>query len=108
MITNVQFCDVNDLEGITGLSHNELWKHDFNLDDCDAVMILDENLLPLEQDIDEYGNTSWQPVDNLWSLYWDNKISASLYDVLNSWENYCVGCHYTKYNGKIYVSKHHA
>ena len=105
---NVQFCDVDELEEITGLTHEELWEHNFNLDDCDAVMIIDENILPLEFKESEFGYKYWTPAEDLYGLYYDNKIDRALFDILDNWENYCVGCNYTKYNGKIYVSKHHA
>lgn len=45
---NITLCDVSELEDITGLTHDELWDKGFNLDDCDAVMILDADALPLK------------------------------------------------------------
>lgn len=107
-MVNVQFCDVDELEEITGLTHEQLWDNYFDLDDCDAVMIIDEDALPLKFDESEFGYKYWTPVDDLYTLMYDGKLDRCLWDILESWENYCVGCHYTKYNGKIYVSKHHA
>ena len=113
MVIDVTFCDVDDLEEITGLTHNELWKNGFNLDDCDAVMIIDEKDLSLKKvETLTYANGTpeykWVPEEDIWDLYWTNKISRGLYDILDNWENYCAGCWYTKYNGKVYISKHHA
>lgn len=113
MVIDVTFCDVDDLEEITGLTHDELWKNGFNLDDCDAVMIIDEKDLPLKKEetwtySDGTSDYEWIPSDDLYSLYYEDKINPALYDLLDNWENYCVGCWYTKYNGKVYVSKHHA
>lgn len=105
---NVQFCDVDELEEITGLTHEELWDHHFNLDDCDAVMILDEDALPLEFHDEGKYCQYWELADDLFSLYYNDKIDRCFCDILEDWGNYCVGAHYTKYNGKVYISKHHA
>ena len=108
MLEIITFCDPDDLEEIAGLSRKELWDNNFNLDDCDSVMIINEERLPLIFEKDEWGYESWHPQNDLYELFYDDKISRALFDILESWENYCVGCHYTKYDGKIYISKHHA
>lgn len=108
MIVNLQLCDVSDLEVATGLSHNELWDNGFNLDDCDCVLIVDESALPVSKVTDDFGYEHWRPSKDLYTLYYEDDISGTLYSILNEWEDYCVGSHYTKYNGKVYVSKHHA
>lgn len=106
MIENITFCTVDDLEELTGLTHKELWEYGFNLDDCDGVMILDGDALPLKMYEDFYGIHYYLDI-NLWEYYYDGKISYVIYDILANWENYSAGCNYTRYDGKIYVSKHH-
>ena len=121
-MTNITFLDnEKELSEYTGLSHDELWKNGFDLDDVDCWLVVDEKDLPIvkienfrcgdeiyykwipDSGVDEDGDYC-----GVWGLYCANKIGQGLYSILNDWENYCVGSKYVPYNGKVYVGKYHA
>lgn len=90
MIQNlIMFTTTKDLEKLTGLTHEELWEHNFNLDDMDVGFVSDT---PLHTGQDEY---NW--------LY-----SEEYSWLLNAMNNYCVGAECVVYNGKYYYTVHHA
>lgn len=122
-MTNVTFLDnEKELSEYTGLSHDELWKEGFDLDDVDCWLVVDEKDLPLVK-VENFrcGDEiyyKWIPdagieddekesIDNLWGLYCSGRIGEGLYGVLDRWEYYCAGSKYVPYNGKVYVGKYH-
>ena len=90
IINLTMFTKADDLEELTGLTHEELWDHGFNLDDMDVGFVSD---IPLHTDTDEF---DW--------LYNNDEYSW----LLNAMNNYCVGPTYREYNGKHYYTVHHA
>lgn len=98
MIKNLTFFEsTEELEEITGLSHDELWENGFNLDDMDWGFCSDEKYV--ETSKDEWGG-------NVASVRCDN--TSFIYQILQWMDNYCIGFRYTEYNGKHYYILHHA
>ena len=78
----VTFFDTEEeLSRLTGLSHEELWANDFNLDDWDVCFVSD---VPLEEDNDD--------------AYW----------LLMRMESYCVGYEHVEYGGKHFYIAYHS
>lgn len=90
IINLTMFTKADDLEELTGLTHEELWDHGFNLDDMDAGFVSDTRL---HMDVDEFDR-----------LYNNDNYSW----LLGAMDSYCVGPTYTEYNGKHYYTVHHA
>ena len=90
MIQNlIMFTKADDLEELTGLTHDELWDHGFNLDDMDVGFVSNQ---PLHTAKDEY---DWLESDD---YSW----------LINAMNNYCVGAMHTEYKDKHYYTVHHA
>ena len=103
MIADVKFFDTpEELEKLTGLTHEELWDHGFNLDDMDWG--LETNFVLHDGgEEDEFGYISKT------AKYLTNgEIPCSLIQIIGWMENYCVGFWHTEYNGKQYYTLHHA
>lgn len=83
----------DDLQKVTGLTHDELWEQDFDLDDWDVCFVSDIPLTDTDRDEDDY---CWEePIEDAhWLIY--------------RMENYCVGYEHTEYNGKHYYMVYHS
>lgn len=130
------FEDAKELEELTGLSHEELWDNGFNLDDMDWGFVVEGDDWFVKKEYhwaedtrrkyNEYGKDSWYLTDQEkrlmeellkdpmydveyeYELNYDKKIPYYLDFLLSQMANYCVGYHPTTYNGKTYVTLHHA
>lgn len=101
MITKLTFFDgPQDLEKLTGLTHDELWDHDFNLDDMDFGFVFDDpNVLQMSMYKDDWGDECEEI---------DSDESDALHWLLFQAECHCVGYTHTEYKGKHYFTVHHA
>lgn len=90
------FETTEELEQLTGLSHDELWKHGFNLDDMDWGFEADECYV--------------ENVDYEYRMEYRIKDTCPIHitRILEFMLDYCVGINYTEYNGKHYYTQHHA
>ena len=99
MIDLTMFSTEKDLMKLTGLSHDELWENDFDLDDWDVGFVSDVPLTKTKtyeygehgEEFDEYE----EPVDDAWWL-------------INRMDEYCVGYRHVEFNGRHYYMVHHA
>ena len=82
----------DDLQKVTGLTHDQLWYEGFNLDDWDACFVSDIPLTVLVRD----GDCKW--LEPICDAYW----------LVRQMENYCVGYEHTEYNGKHYYMVYHS
>ncbi len=84
----VFFSEPEDLEELTGLTHEELWDNGFNLDDMDWGIETNEE----------------------WKEGAHYSRNAPYYRdwMLNRMGSHCVGYHHTEYKGKHYYTVHHA
>ena len=137
MIRNLTFFDnAEEIEKLTGLSHNELWEHGFNLDDMDWGFAIDgedwfvkreyhwaQNLRDKMKDKD---GDCWFLTDlekDLWKDIKDDPDYDLEYEMVRNEEvdfpgwldrildmmaDYCVGYSVAVYNGKTYITQHHA
>lgn len=80
----VFFDDEQDLQQLTGLNHDQLWKAGFNLDDWDFGFVLDT---PLSQEWDAPNFQSWL----------DNHMDC-----------YCSGSRHVECGGKHYYMAYHS
>lgn len=88
MIQQVVFYDnTKELEGLTGLSEEELWSSGFDLDDMDFGIMTDR-----EWNIDGWDDED--PYYESWLLY--------------RMDQHCVGYTHTEFNGKHYYTVHHS
>lgn len=137
MITNITLFDtVEEIEKLTGLCSDELWEKHFNLDDMDwgfcvdgddwfireehhwaqeirrkyeecgkHLELLDDFEGPFMKHLLEDPNYD---VEYSWHLDEEKEIPFSLTFILDRMESYCVGYSVAVYNGKTYVTLHHA
>ena len=108
MITNniIFFDDVKDLKKLTGLTSEELWNLGFNLDDMDCGFCTDAvGCFEVESQESEYCGRVWNWKHN---LYYNDDMPSAIYRILTDWDNYCAGYNLAFYNGKVYVTLHHA
>lgn len=83
----------DDLQKVTGLTHDELWEHGFNLDDWDVCFASD---VPLMKTVETKDGCIWdEPTKDAWWL-------------VMRMDNYCVGCENVEYNGKHYYMVYHS
>lgn len=103
MINNITyFDDADDLEKLTGLSHEELWEHGFNLDDITAGFMTEG--LPIKT-----RKCDWDPsVTEYYIEEYANEVPAFISLLLTDWADYCCGYHIAVYNNKQYFTLHHA
>lgn len=97
MINLQMFTTEEDLMKLTGLSRDELWDNDFDLDDWDVGFVSDVPLTAIVHDCDDYGDhDEWEePVDD---AYW----------LVRQMESYCVGYTHVEFKGRHYYMVHHA
>lgn len=97
MINLTMFTTEEDLMKLTGLSRDELWENDFDLDDWDVGFVSDVPLTTIVHDYDDYDDDDeWEePVDD---AYW----------LVRQMENYCIGYAHIEFNGRHYYMVHHA
>ena len=79
MVNIVMYTKPEELEQLTGLSHDELWDAGFNLDDWDVGFQCDK------------------PLD-----------SPDYWWLMSQLDNYCVGPSHVEYKGKYYYHAHHS
>ena len=111
MITNVTFFDNSeDLEILTGHTHEELWELGFNLDDMDCGFCTEAvGCFEVEKREDEFGYTRWEWKHDIHDLYYRcDGFPAAIHKLLDDWENYCVGYCIAYCDGMVYVTLHHA
>ena len=134
MIRNLTFFETTkEIEELTGLSHDQLWEHGFNLDDMDWGFAIDgEDWFIKEpyywaQDIRDKVNNEWEIITDYDQrildaiakdpdydleyetvINYDKEIPYWLERLLDMMEAYCVGYSVATYNGKTYVTQHHA
>jgi len=100
MTQNLIFFETSkDLEELTGLTHDELWEHGFNLDDMDWGFCTDIDCFTTETDEWGYENTSYD---------YEKNPPAYISRLLDMMNDYCVGYCHAFYNGKHYFTQHHA
>lgn len=96
MINLTMFSTEKDLIKLTGLTHDELWKNDFHLDDWDVGFVSDVPLtVTRHNDDDEDGGEYEEPVED---AYW----------LVYQMDNYCVGYEHVEFKGRHYYMVHHA
>lgn len=99
MINLTMFQTEKDLMKLTGLTRDELWDNDFDLDDWDVGFVSDVPLTNTVHDEDdgdyEHENEFEEPVDD---AYW----------LVRQMENYCVGYEHIEHKGRHYYMVHHA
>lgn len=99
MINLQMFTTEEDLMKLTGLSRDELWENDFDLDDWDVGFVSDVPLTTTYHDDDDGGyddNDEYEePVDDAWWL-------------VHQMEGYCVGYEHVEFKGRHYYMVHHA
>lgn len=99
MINLQMFTTEKDLMKLTGLTRDELWDNDFDLDDWDVGFVSDVPLtttMHYDDDGDyEHEDEFEEPVDD---AYW----------LVRQMENYCVGYEHIEYRGRHYYMVHHA
>ena len=79
------FSEAEELEKLTGLSHDELWDNGFNLDDMDFGFRVRK-----EWNIEKY--------DDPYYRYW----------ILNHMDQHCVGYEHVKYKNWHYYMLYHS
>ena len=84
------FSTEEDLQALTGLTHDQLWDADFNLDDWDFGFVSD---------------TEWSE-PNLW--FSDREHPYYQYWLLTRMEQHCVGYEHTAYGGRHYYMSYHS
>lgn len=97
MISVTFFETEEELQELTGLSHEKLWDNGFNLDDWDWGFVSD-----CEWDksyIDEYGYLQAEP---------DYDKACYQYQIMNTMNSYCVGYRKTVFCGKYYYLQYHS
>lgn len=91
MITDFVFCeDVKDLETLTGLTEEELWKNGFNLDDMDFAVVTSVDFGDTHDDV------------------WNGDLPFYGHWLFDRMDSYCVGYYHTKYKDKHYYTVHHS
>lgn len=95
MINLQMFTTEADLMKLTGLSRDELWENDFDLDDWDVGFVSDVPLTTTYHDDDDGDYEYEDPVDD---AYW----------LVRQMENYCVGYEHVEFKGRHYYMVHHA
>lgn len=96
MINLTMFSTEEDLIELTGLTHDELWENDFNLDDWDVGFVSDVPLtVTRHNDDDEDGGEYEEPVED---AYW----------LVYQMDDYCVGYEHVEFKGRHYYMVHHA
>ena len=99
MIDLTMFTTEKDLMKLTGLSHDELWDNNFDLDDWDVGFVSDVPLsttMHYDDDGDYAHEDKYEePVDDAWWL-------------INRMDEYCVGYRHVEFNGRHYYMVHHA
>ena len=95
MINLVMFSSLNDLEELTGLTHDELWEKGLNLDDLDIGF---QSPVKLHTG----GHDGYFTVD------YDSDIYEDARWLIFSMNNYCAGPNYVELNGKHYYTVHHS
>lgn len=110
MIYDITFFDTpKDIEKLTGLTIDELWKHGFNLDDMDCGFCTPSiGWAEVIQGEDEYGYKHTVFAKNEWEMYLNGEMPTAIYRLLDNWSNYCVGYYIACYDDKTYVTLHHA
>lgn len=90
MVSAVRFFEsAEDLEALTGLTHDELWDHGFNLDDMDWGFSCPENFVN-EHDEIEFDIPYWA------------------YSILTYMANHCAGLEHVEYKHRHYYCTYHA
>lgn len=88
MISTITFFeDSEDLEKLTGLTHDQLWENNFNLDDIDFGIMTE---------------TEWT------DGWWDNNAPYYQHWLLNNMSNHCVGYEHVAFDDKHYYTVHHS
>ena len=82
----------DDLKKETGLTSDQLWDADFDLDDWDVCFVSDT---PLTKEYEEDGFKWDEPIDD---AYW----------LVNRMDQYCCGFRITEHNGKWYYMVYHS
>lgn len=96
MINLTMFSTEEDLIELTGLTHDELWENDFNLDDWNVGFVSDVPLtVTRHNDDDEDGGEYEEPVED---AYW----------LVYQMDDYCVGYEHVEFKGRHYYMVHHA
>lgn len=99
MINLTMFSTEEDLITLTGLTHDELWENDFNLDDWDVGFVSDVPLTIIEHYDDDgdydHEDEYEEPVEG---AYW----------LLHQMDAYCVGYEHVEFNGRHYYIVYHA
>lgn len=94
MVKLIAFETEDDLQKLTGLNHNELWEHDFDLDDWDIGF---QSEIRLHNVSEESNSLRCDEFD------WDSPC----YWLLRQMSNYCTGMKYTEYKNKHYYMVYH-
>lgn len=108
MIKKITFFEPNDLEEMTGLTHEELWDVGFNLDDIDFGIVVEGDALDEQREekcLDYYGNDYTRTYRE---AKWDNETPYYVWWLINHMGNHCVGYEYCDYNGKHWYTVHHS
>ena len=93
---NLQMFDTEeDLMKLTGLSHDELWDNDFDLDDWDVGFVSDVPLTVTEHYDD---NDEYEYEEAVEDAYW----------LVFQMDDYCVGYEHVEFKGRHYYMVHHA
>lgn len=84
MKTAIFFSNEEELQKLTGLSHQALWDNGFDLDDWDWGFVSD--------------------------TYWSPHYGSPLYEywILNHMHNYCTGYKCVNYNNKFFYMLYHS
>ena len=85
MKTVTFFSTERELQGLTGLTHSELWNEGFNLDDWDWGFVSDVE----------------------WEGYYNDKHPLYEFWMLSSMGNYCCGYKHVEFDGKHYYILYH-
>jgi len=88
MTRQITFFEPEDLETLTGLSHDELWKAGFETDDMDFGMLCDT---PLDNESEMYTEGPYYD-------YWLTRNAGA----------HCVGYDHIQHEGKHWYLLHHA
>ena len=90
MINLTMFSTEKDLMKLTGLSHDELWDNDFDLDDWDVGFVSDVPLtVAMHNDDDEYDGG------------WEEPIEDACWLVVRM-KSYCIGYTHIEFKGRHY------
>lgn len=97
---NLQMFDTEeDLMKLTGLSRDELWDNDFDLDDWDVGFVSDVPLTVTRRNDDDY--------DGEYDGEWEEPIKDAYWLVVQM-ESYCVGYTHIEFKGRHYYMVYHA